>query len=116
MKLGCTIGGQIDLKIKTLTEGIKAYLNDTVDKSSPLDGQIHRYSKSSKINQLSPYLMVQMVRFFWKEANELSGTKATNTKITKAVDFGFVLDVYEFCSESLKKNLDKGREYDRNKQ
>ena len=56
-----------------------------------------------------------MVRFFWKEENELSGTKATSTKITKAIDFGLTLDLYEFCSDSLKQKLDKGREYDRNK-
>ena len=115
LKLGCTIGGQVDLKIKTLTEGIKVYLNDTVERASPLDGQIHHYTKESRINKLSPYLMVQMVRFFWKEANELSGTKATSTKITKAIDFGLVLDVYDYCSVGLKEKLDKGREYDSRK-
>jgi hypothetical protein len=39
----------------------------------------------------------------------LSGTKATSTKITKAIDFGLNLDLYEFCSENLKQRLDKGR-------
>lgn len=66
LKLGCTIGGQIDLKIKTLNEGINAYLNETVEKTSPIDNQIHRYSKQTEITSLPPYLIVQKVRFFWK--------------------------------------------------
>lgn len=105
LKLGCTIGGQIDLKIKNLNEGIHAYLNGSVEKTSPIDGQLHSYSKHSEINSLPPYLIVQKVRFFWKEANELSGTKATNTKITKPVDFGLSLDLFQFCSPTLKEKL-----------
>lgn len=58
------------------------------------------------------YLIVQMVRFFWKEVNEpdTQFNKSQATKICRVVDFGARLDLFEFCTEDLKKQLQKGRE------
>jgi ubiquitin carboxyl-terminal hydrolase 14 len=53
------------------------------------------------------------VRFFWKKASAVAGTDATKTKIMRNVSFPKVFDVYEFCSEELKKSLDHGREYEK---
>lgn len=61
------------------------------------------------MSNLPPYLVLHEVRFFWKEANELGGTKATGTKITRAIDFPLVLDISEFCTEELKEKLKKGK-------
>ena len=58
-RLSCIIGGNPDVKINTLTEGITAYLNDTVTKKSPTDGKDHIYKRVSKLNNLPPYLIVQ---------------------------------------------------------
>jgi hypothetical protein len=55
------------------------------------------------------YLTVNFVRFFYKAANEVSGTKAGKAKILKNVAFPLNLDVYDFCSDDLKKSLDQGR-------
>lgn len=53
-----------------------------------------------------------MVRFFWKEVNEPDSqfNKSQATKICRVVDFGARLDLFEFCTEDLKKQLQKGRE------
>lgn len=42
-----------------------------------------------------------------------AGTKAGKAKILRKVQFPRVLDIYEFCSDQLKKNLDEGREMER---
>lgn len=51
-----------------------------------------------------------MVRFFWKKANPLAGTKETRTKILKAVSFPQTFDIYEFCTLKLKNELQPARD------
>jgi ubiquitin carboxyl-terminal hydrolase 14 len=50
------------------------------------------------------------VRFYWKKESNVGGTKAGKAKILRSVMYPKVLDLYEFCSDSLKKTLDAGRE------
>jgi ubiquitin carboxyl-terminal hydrolase 14 len=50
------------------------------------------------------------VRFFWKKGSDTAGTEAGRAKILRSVAYSKTLDVWEFCSDSLKKNLDQGRE------
>jgi ubiquitin carboxyl-terminal hydrolase 14 len=57
-------------------------------------------------------LAIQFVRFYWKKASVSSGTKEGRAKILKNVSFPKVFDVYEFCTDELKKSLDIGREFD----
>jgi len=52
------------------------------------------------------------VRFYWKKESNVGGTKAGRAKILRSVNYPRVLDVYEHCSDELKKSLDHGREFE----
>lgn len=52
------------------------------------------------------------MRFYWKGESAVGGTKAGRAKILRSVTYPRVLDVYNYCSEDLKKSLDAGREMD----
>lgn len=112
-KIGCSLGGNDkDTKVGTLFEGIKFGLNTSIEKRSDLDGVNHIYESKSRFNTLPPFLIVQMVRFFWKETNdpESAFNKPLATKICRAIDFGAKLDVFDFCTPELQEKLTKGRE------
>ena len=49
------------------------------------------------------------MRFYWKKESNVGGTKAGKAKILRSVAYPRVLDMYKFCSESLKATLDEGR-------
>jgi len=53
------------------------------------------------------------VRFYWKKESNVGGTKAGKAKILRAVMYPRLFDAYNFCTESLKKTLDEGREIER---
>ncbi|EGR34188.1 ubiquitin specific peptidase, putative [Ichthyophthirius multifiliis] len=112
-KLMCTIDNQNN-PINQLTEGINISLQETVQKNSQLDNQTHSFSKITRIKKLPSILSIQMVRFFWKQKSESSGTEATKSKILRNVAFPRVLDIYPYCCEELQKVLDKGKEYEKN--
>ena len=59
------------------------------------------------------YLTVHFVRFYWKKESTLSGTKAGKAKILRNVSFPKIFDIYELCTDDLKKSLDVGREFER---
>jgi ubiquitin carboxyl-terminal hydrolase 14 len=67
------------------------------------------FKKTSKINKLPSYLCVQFVRFYWKKESNVGGTKAGKAKILRSVMYPKVLDLYNFCSDSLKQTLNEGR-------
>ncbi|KAK4395161.1 Ubiquitin carboxyl-terminal hydrolase 6 [Sesamum angolense] len=59
--------------------------------------------KNSRINDLPRYLTIQFVRFFWKrETNQ-------KAKILRKVDYPLELDVYDLCSDDLRKRLEAPR-------
>lgn len=64
------------------------------------------YSKTEKINKLPGYLTINFVRFYYKQASAAAATEAGKAKILKSVAYPRNLDVYEFCSDELKKSLD----------
>ena len=72
-----------------------------MEKTSPTDNNSHIYQKANRFNKLPKYLMVQMVRFFWKEASNEFGAKATATKICKSIDFSKTVDVFDYCTPDL---------------
>lgn len=110
-KLCCSIGGvEKELKIGTLNEGIKLSLETKLEKLSAVDGLNHKYEKTTRFNTLPPYLITQMVRFFWKEASDLPHSKPTAAKICKSIDFSQRIDLFDYCSEELKKRLTVGRD------
>ena len=50
------------------------------------------------------------MRFYWKGESAVGGTKAGRAKILRSVAYPRVMDVYNYCSDELKKSLDHGRE------
>lgn len=104
LKLDC----HIDKDINHLGDGIKAGLEEKIEKRSAVLGRDAIYTKKSSIARLPKYLTVHFVRFFWKRESQ------KKAKIMRKVTFPAELDVVEFCTDELKKRLipvrDKVRE------
>uniref|UniRef100_A0A2C9W2G8 Ubiquitin carboxyl-terminal hydrolase n=1 Tax=Manihot esculenta TaxID=3983 RepID=A0A2C9W2G8_MANES len=84
--------------------GIELGLKSELEKASPSLGRSAVYLKESRINALPRYLTVQFVRFFWKrESNQ-------KAKILRKVDYPLELDIYDFCSDDLRKKLEAPRQ------
>lgn len=94
----------ISSTVNTLTQGVKEGLTETIEKMSDQLGRSVKWTRSSQMKTLPPFLIVQFVRFFWKP-NE--GVKA---KILRKVTFPLLLDVFEFCSDELKQELTPHRD------
>ncbi|KAF7457439.1 Ubiquitin carboxyl-terminal hydrolase family protein [Cryptosporidium felis] len=108
-KLLCHMGTQLD-PVDFLTQGIKVSMDETVEKKSPDTGVDSIYKKTSEIDSLPPYLLVHLVRFEWKKSSEIARTEATRAKVCRKIEFSKNLDIYEFCSEELRKILNIGRD------
>ncbi|KAG6780376.1 hypothetical protein POTOM_013231 [Populus tomentosa] len=94
----------ISQEVNHLHEGLKHGLKSELEKASPSLGRSAIYLKESCINALPRYLTVQFVRFFWKrESNQ-------KAKILRKVDYPLQLDVYDFCSDDLRKKLEAPRQ------
>ncbi|KAK9834879.1 hypothetical protein WJX81_005740 [Elliptochloris bilobata] len=99
-ELKCNITSEVNL----LSEGLRLGLISDREKNSASLGRLALFQGKSEIVRLPPYLTAQMVRFFYKVDVQ------QKAKILRKVAFPLVLDVYEFCSEALKKQLDGPRE------
>ncbi|KAJ5742760.1 uncharacterized protein N7511_011161 [Penicillium nucicola] len=103
-KLDCHIGKETN----HLQDGILSGLEEQIEKNSPLLGTNSLYKKRSRIARLPKYLTVHFVRFFWKRETQ------KKAKIMRKVTFPAELDVVEFCTDNLRKELipirDKVRE------
>jgi len=75
-----------------------------VDKESPTLGRTAVYSKMQRISKLPNYLLVNFVRFFWKQKEQVKA------KVLRDVQFPSVLDVFDLCSEDYKNQLKDTRE------
>ncbi|XP_010262220.1 PREDICTED: ubiquitin carboxyl-terminal hydrolase 6 [Nelumbo nucifera] len=94
----------ISQEVNHLHEGLKHGLKSELEKVSPSLGRSAIYLKESRINNLPRYLTVQFVRFFWKrESNQ-------KAKILRKVDYPLELDVYDLCSDELRKKLETPRQ------
>jgi ubiquitin carboxyl-terminal hydrolase 14 len=104
LKLDC----HIDKDINHLVDGIKAGLEEKIEKRSSILERDAIYTKKSRIARLPKYLTVHFVRFFWKRESQ------KKAKIMRKVTFPAELDVVEFCTDELRKRLipvrDKVRE------
>lgn len=104
LKLDC----HIEKETSHLRDGILKGLEEKIDKHSPALDRDALYTKTSRISRLPRYLTVHFVRFFWRRDIR------KKTKIMKKVTFPPELDVVEFCTETLRKQLvpvrDKVRE------
>jgi ubiquitin carboxyl-terminal hydrolase 14 len=76
-----------------------------------VDNVNHIYLSKTRFSSLPQFLIVQMVRFFWKEVNDPDNqfNKPQATKICRVVDFGLKLDLFDLCTEELKATLQVGR-------
>jgi len=74
-------------------------LEENIEKRSEILGRECIWKKSSKVTSLPYYLTVQFVRFFWKQDVQVKA------KIVKPVEFPFVLDLHDVCSDELKAKL-----------
>ena len=112
LRLSCHIDNN-NTPINHMTEGLKISLEGDIEKQSAVLGRNCVYSKVSKVNKLPEYLTVHFVRFYWKKESSLAGTKAGKAKILRNVAFPKVFDIYDFCTDELKKSLDVGRDFER---
>lgn len=104
LKLDC----HINKDTNHLRDGISAALQEKIEKKSAVLDRQAIYTKTSRISRLPKYLTVHFVRFFWKREAQ------KKAKIMRKVTFPSELDVVEFCTEELRKQLvpvrDKVRE------
>ena len=104
LKLDCHISSTTN----HLRDGILSGLKEEIEKHSPTLNRDAIYTKTSRISRLPKYLTVHFIRFWWKASIR------KKSKIMKKVTFPAELDVVEFCTETLRKQLvpvrDKVRE------
>jgi len=94
-KLPCHISSTTNF----LIEGLKSGLEENLTKKSEMLGKECVYKKSSRICKLPYYLTIQFVRFFWKQDTKVKA------KISRPVEYPFLLDLYDMCTEDLKEKL-----------
>ena len=99
----------IDNNTLELVEGLKNSLKENIDLFSDKLQRNTAFEKSQLINRLPNYLSVQFMRFYWKQANTLTGAKAGKAKILKSVIFSKIIDLYDMCTEETKELLNIGR-------
>jgi len=99
----------IDNSTLELVEGLKKSLKENLDLFSDKLQRNTVFEKSQLINRLPNYLTVQFMRFFWKQANVLTGAKAGKSKILKSVIFSKIIDLYDMCTDETKELLNLGR-------
>eukprot|EP01017_Pseudomicrothorax_dubius_P034237 TRINITY_DN466_c0_g1_i1.p1 TRINITY_DN466_c0_g1~~TRINITY_DN466_c0_g1_i1.p1 ORF type:complete len:351 (-),score=114.95 TRINITY_DN466_c0_g1_i1:707-1759(-) len=81
-KLACIIDNQGN-PVDHLPDGIKAGLEESIEKFSASLNRNAKYQKVLRINRLPPYLIVQKVRFFWRQAVANTGSEAGKAKILR---------------------------------
>jgi ubiquitin carboxyl-terminal hydrolase 14 len=98
IKLQCFI----DKKVRLVTDGIaKGFTQELEKRSTKLDRNAI-WEKKMSITQWPEYLPIQIVRFFWKQRQDKPGNAA---KVTRPVKFPDRLDVYDLCSDELRKEI-----------
>lgn len=113
-KLVCNIQGGSDGSAQTnvghLAEGIALSLNGTIEKRSEVLGRDAIWTRKQRIARLPPILVVQYGRFYWKATPDSQDHAGVKCKVMKPVAFNSIFDVYEFCSDDVKKELKKSRD------
>ena len=59
------------------------------------------WKKTSKFSTLPKYLVVQKIRFVWRERDQGTNTEARKAKILRSVAFPNILDVNDLCDDNL---------------
>lgn len=89
--------------VNSLTDGIKIGLIEEVEKFSDKLNRDCIWNKNYKIATLPNYLIVQKIRFVWREKDIGTNTEAGKAKILRSVSFPKILDVFDYCTEDLQK-------------
>lgn len=95
LQLSCFISQDV----KYLHSGLMSRLSEQITKRSSVLDRDAVYIKTSRISRLPAYLIIQFVRFYFKEKESI------NAKILKDVKFALSLDVFDLCTSELQKNL-----------
>jgi len=104
----CHLGSPTE-PVSMMHHGVELSLKEHIEKQSPSLNRTASYEKISAMESLPDYLIVQFARFSWKAASESTGTDAAKTKITRKCAFQRKMDVFDFASDELKKELLAGR-------
>lgn len=99
-----SLKANISLEVNHLHQGLSLGLKSDREQMSSALGRNTVFHGGSKISKLPPNLMVQMVRFFYKADVQ------QKAKILRKVTFPMMLDVYDLCTNDLKKQLDGPRQ------
>lgn len=73
--------------VNNLSDGIKIGLNEEVEKFSETLNRNSLWTKTYKIASLPKYLIVQKIRFVWREQDIGTNTEAGKAKILRSVAF-----------------------------
>eukprot|EP00211_Chloroparvula_japonica_P002144 CAMPEP_0119121872 /NCGR_PEP_ID=MMETSP1310-20130426/2297_1 /TAXON_ID=464262 /ORGANISM="Genus nov. species nov., Strain RCC2339" /LENGTH=489 /DNA_ID=CAMNT_0007111453 /DNA_START=85 /DNA_END=1554 /DNA_ORIENTATION=+ len=98
-KLRCHIGKETAF----LLQGLKDGLQEHITKHSAVLGREAVWEKKQRIARLPEYLVVQLVRFYWKPGQD--GKPGNRAKIVKPVEYPEDLDVYDLCAADLQEQL-----------
>lgn len=108
-KLVCNIQGGSDgnsnVNVNHIQEGILLSLEGKIEKHSEILGRNALWTRKQRIKRLPPVFAVQFGRFYWKATPDSQDHAGVKCKVMKPVTFMNELDVYEFCSDSVKKVL-----------
>lgn len=107
-KLTCIIDNQMN-PVNALQDGVRLALEDQISKHSEKLGRNADFAKRFRLQNLPGYLLIQKIRFVWREKDAATNTEARKAKILRNVSFPRVLDIFEFCDEGLQKELTANR-------
>merc|ERR1712232_1461708 len=68
------------------------------------------WTRRQRLARLPQIIVVQFGRFYWKETPDSQDHAGVKCKIMKKVAFSSSLDVYDFCSDSVKEILKQSRD------
>lgn len=110
-KLVCNIQGGpgASVTVNNIYEGLKLGLGGNLEKYSEVLQRNALWNKTQRVSKLPKFICVQFMRFFWKPTPESRDHAGVKCKILRPVAFTEVLDLYEFCSESLQEKLKVNR-------
>lgn len=103
-KLACIIADQ-NPPIEYVNQGVAASLVSQVEKQSARSGENAIFEKKMRMENLPPYLILQKIRFVWKEADVNTGTQGRKAKIFKKVLFPLILDTNDFLAPELQEKI-----------
>ena len=106
-----TLKCNITIDVNHLSEGFKIALAEERELRSEAVGRDVVFKGASLVSSLPRVLTAHLVRMFYKQASNLDaeGSAGNKAKILRSVTFPERLDMYEFCCDALKAELDPAR-------